>query len=292
MSDLEQHTLAQSFSFEGVGIHSGESARVAVHPAGVDTRRAFRVQGQTIPAHADWVVDTTRCTTLGRDGARLHTVEHLLSALHAYGIDNALIEVEGSEIPILDGSALPYAQLIEQSGIIAQGKPAPTIMLTQSLALEERSSHIQAEPASDFEVTVRVEFEGWREGKAEQSYQAGEGNETKYAQSIAPARTFAFDFEVKQLLAAGLARGGSLDNALIISPPDETTIKSWMESDVEFSTPLRLPQEWCAHKLLDVLGDFALFNARPIMRVTALRPGHGSNVRFVQAVLKQEQSIS
>ncbi len=291
MPNLEQNTLAQFFQFEGVGIHTGEHAHVVVHPAEVDTGRVFRIKEQTIPAHADWVVDTTRCTTLGHDGIRLHTVEHLLSALHAYNIDNAIIEVDGSEIPILDGSALPYTQAIEQSGIIAQGKPANTIALTQPLTLEERSSHIQAEPASNFEVTVRVEFERWREGKAEQSYQADGQNGSWYAQSIAPARTFAFDFEVKQLLAAGLARGGSLDNALIISPPDMTTVTSWMETETEYSTPLRLPDEWCAHKLLDVLGDFALFNARPLMRVTALRPGHGSNVRFVQAVLKQEQSI-
>ena len=291
MPNPEQNTLAQSLRFEGVGIHTGEHAHVVVHPADVDTGRVFRIARQTIPAHAEWVVDTTRCTTLGRDGIRLHTVEHLLSALYAYNIDNAIIEVDGGEIPILDGSALPHAQAIEQSGIIAQDKPANTIALTQPLALEERSSHIQAEPASEFEVTVRVEFERWRGGKAEQSYQSGEGNETQYAQSIAPARTFAFDFEVKQLLAAGLARGGSLDNALIISPPDETTQVTFAETKTEFSTPLRLPQEWCAHKLLDVLGDFALFNARPLMRVIALRPGHGSNVRFVQAVLKQEQSI-
>ena len=290
MSDLEQHTLAHSFHFEGVGIHTGETTRVTVHPADVDTGRAFRVNGQTIPAHADWVVDTTRCTTLGREGTRLHTVEHLLSALHAYRIDNALIEVEGSEIPILDGSALPHAQAIEQSGIIAQSKPARTITLTRALSLEERASHVSAEPALQFDVTVCVEFDHWREGKAEQGYTSGEAGGVSYLQSIAPARTFAFDFEVKQLLAAGLARGGSLDNALIISPPDETSEVSRMGTSTKFSTPLRLPHEWCAHKLLDVLGDFALFNARPLMRVTAFRPGHGSNIRFVQAVLKQEQN--
>ena len=285
----QQHTLKQSFSLEGIGIHTGTQARVTAHPADVDTGRVFLVNGQSIPAYADWIVDTTRCTTLGKEGTRLHTVEHLLSALHAFNVDNAILEVEGIEIPILDGSALPYAQAVEQSGIIAQGKMARTIALPQPLTLEERGSRVSAEPAPVFVVEAQVEFTHWREGKASQSFHSGNNAASFYTRSIAPARTFAFQKEVEQLLAAGLARGGSLDNALIISPPDETTIKSWMEIETEFSTPLRLPQEWCAHKLLDVIGDFALFNARPLMAVTAYKPGHGSNARFVQAALKQEQ---
>jgi UDP-3-O-[3-hydroxymyristoyl] N-acetylglucosamine deacetylase len=137
------------------------------------------------------------------------------------------------------------------------------------------------EPASEFEVALRVEFDGWPEGRAELAYrETQEASSIDYQRDIAPARTFAFRREVEQLLAAGLARGGSLDNALIITPPSD------------FSTPLRVASEWAAHKLLDLLGDFALLDARPRMRVTAVRPGHQINTMTARALLQsgvQEQ---
>ena len=277
-----QQTLAHSFSFSGTGIHTGTYASVTVHPADVDTGRLIRVNSHTIPARADFVVDTTRCTTLAAEGDRIHTVEHLLSALYACQIDNALIELEGIEIPILDGSALPHAIAIEQSGIIAQGKLPNVLRLRQPIRLEDRGSEYSAEPAETLRIECCVEFAAWPVGNTSHIFEMGEGlypsPRDVYRDAIAPARTFAFAQEVEHLIAAGLARGGSLDNALIITPPDI------------FSSPLRLPGEWCAHKLLDMLGDLALVNARVSLSLKAMRPGHKGNVRIARLLLEQYQS--
>ena len=276
-----QQTLAGPFTFSGVGIHTGTHATVTVHPAEVDTGRVIRVQSLSFPARADFVVETTRCTTLAVEGVRVYTVEHLLSALHAYQIDNALIDIEGVEVPILDGSALPHALAIEQSGIIGQNKAPHTLKLSRPLLLEDRSSVLSANPvdANVLRIEVSTEFDVWPAGSTSQTFAMGvdttQNLANAYREQIAPARTFAFEHEVAQLLAAGLARGGSLKNALVITPPDT------------FSSPLRLQGEWCAHKLLDVLGDLALVNARLVLDLKALRPGHTGNVRFARLLLEQ-----
>lgn len=255
-----------------MGIHSGAQGRVTVHPADVDTGRVFQVGSVTIPARAEFVTDTSRSTRLGRDGAAVGTVEHLLSALHAWGIDNARIVVEGPEIPILDGSAAPFAEAVCAVGVRGQGRPARTISLRTPISIEQGSTRIVAEPTSGLNLRVCTTFENWAEGTAECRAAFGPQTTERYRTEIAPARTFAFHAEVEKLLEAGLARGGSLDNALIITPPSG------------YSTPLRLPQEWCAHKMLDLLGDLALADARLEMRVDALRPGHRANVAFVMAL--------
>jgi UDP-3-O-[3-hydroxymyristoyl] N-acetylglucosamine deacetylase len=274
---VEQQTLAQAFTLEGVGIHTGAAGRVTAHPAPADTGRVFRSGGRDIPARADHVADTSRCTTLGADGARVSTVEHLLSALHGLGVDNVIIEVVGPEIPILDGSALPWVEAIQAAGVAAQGVPARVFTLAEPCEVAEGASRFQAAPGDGLRVEVVTEFHEWPEGRASQAYASGPEGARRYVDQVAPARTFAFRREVEMLLAAGLAKGGSLDNALIISPPDT------------FSTPLRLPQEWCAHKLLDVIGDLALVDARLNVHLTAIRPGHRLNVRLAGALLEQHK---
>ncbi|MCW3053516.1 MAG: UDP-3-O-[3-hydroxymyristoyl] N-acetylglucosamine deacetylase [Chthonomonadales bacterium] len=278
MSRMEQQTVAGSFTLEGVGIHTGKLGRVTVYPADVDAGRSFQVGGITIPAHADFVTDTSRSTRLGRDGATVSTVEHLLSALHAWGVDNARIVVEGPEIPILDGSAAPFAEAVQQVGVRGQGKAARTLSLQKPVILEQRGTRFTAEPAQGLYLSVRTEFEDWPEGSAVCRADIRPETAAIYQVNIAPARTFAFRAEVEQLLKAGLALGGSLDNALIITPPDG------------FSTPLRVPQEWCEHKMLDLIGDLALANARLELQVDALRPGHRANVAFVMALLESSRT--
>lgn len=272
---MEQQTLAGAFTLEGVGIHTGAYGRITVTPAEIDTGRVFVAGGVTIPARAEFVTDTSRSTRLGRDGVTVSTVEHLLSALHAWGVDNARIEVEGPEIPILDGSAAPFAAAVQQVGVRGQGKAARTLSLSKPVIIEERGVRIAAEPAADLHLSVRTEFDNWPEGSAECNAAVRPETSPAYQAEIAPARTFAFQAEVEQLLKAGLARGGSLDNALIITPPNG------------FSAPLRVPLEWCAHKMLDLIGDLALADARLEMRVEALRPGHRANVAFTTALLAQ-----
>ncbi len=274
---MEQQTLAGSFTLEGVGIHTGARGRVTVMPAEVDSGRVFLVGDIAIPARADYVTDTSRSTRLGRDSASVSTVEHLLSALHAWGVDNAHIVVEGPEIPILDGSAAPFAEAVHSVGVLRQGKPAHTLTLRNPVSIEQGGTRLSAEPATGLHLHVRTTFEAWPEGSAEAEAEIHRAATETYRTHIAPARTFAFAAEVEMLLKAGLALGGSLDNALIITPPHG------------YSAPLRMPQEWCAHKMLDLIGDLALANARLEMRVDAMRPGHRANVAFVTALLAQGQ---
>jgi UDP-3-O-[3-hydroxymyristoyl] N-acetylglucosamine deacetylase len=269
---MNQRTLSSHFSIQGTGIHSGAAARVSVRPAAPDSGRVFRCGGVTIPAGVEYVVDTTRSTTLGSDGTRIGTVEHLLSALAGCGIDNCEIEVDGPEIPILDGSARPFVEAILSSGVEAQHVPARFARVREPLPVAVGASELRAEPSDRLSIRVTTEFDDWPEGAATVSTDGHDGIPGGYADRIAPARTFAFRNEVEMLIAAGLARGGSLDNALIVTPPDS------------FSTPLRVPAEWCAHKMLDVIGDLALLNARPLMTITAHRPGHRVNTAFAAAI--------
>ncbi|HLK59614.1 MAG TPA: UDP-3-O-acyl-N-acetylglucosamine deacetylase [Chthonomonadaceae bacterium] len=273
---MQQRTLAAPFTVEGVGIHTGVVSRVTAHPADTDTGRVFQTGRVLIPARAEYVVDTARCTTLGSEGARISTVEHLLSALMGFSIDNALIVVEGPEIPILDGSALPFVEAIRSAGVREQTRAPRVLTLEAPLELHAGNGSIRAMPAaSTLELEVTTDFADWREGDATLTAYLEPEDAEAYAAHIAPARTFAFQQEVDALLAAGLAKGGSLDNALIITPPDG------------FSRPLRLPSEWCAHKMLDLLGDLALTDRRLQIHVAAIRPGHTLNTRFAAALLAQ-----
>lgn len=267
-----QQTLAHPFLLEGVGIHTGATGRIVVHPADPNTGRRFEAGGEIIPAQVSYVVDTARCTTLGRNGVRVSTVEHLLAALHGCGIDNARIEVFGPEIPILDGSARPFVEAIQAAGIETQQVPARELRLAGPVAFSEGGCLLRAVPAERFTLEVQTEFADWPEGKAVSRAEIAPELAERFASEVAPARTFAFMREVEALLAAGLAKGGSLDNALVVTPPDH------------FSTPLRLPQEWCVHKLLDVIGDFALLDARLCLHLTATRPGHRANVQFAAKI--------
>jgi UDP-3-O-[3-hydroxymyristoyl] N-acetylglucosamine deacetylase len=258
-------------------MHTGVPCRVTVHPAAPGTGRIIHTQNVAIPARADHVVATLRSTTLGRDGVSVGTVEHLLSALHGFGVDNVLIEVTGPEIPILDGSALPFAQAIQEAGLTEQGCPAHTQLLRAPFSLTEGDSEAVVVPASALRLEVVTEFAEWPEGQAAACFAVGPESMADYTATVAPARTFAFQREAQMLLAAGLAQGGSLDNALVITPPNT------------FSTPLRLPTEWCAHKLLDLIGDLALVDARLQMQVHLRRPGHRINTLLARRLLEQSE---
>lgn len=265
-----QNTITTSFKLQGTGIHSGKACSIHAHPQEAGVGRVFLVNGTPIPAHADYVTNTTRSTTLAKDSSTVSTVEHLLSALAGCDVDNVLVEVEGPEIPILDGSALPFIEAILSAGITAlPGTEAKTVSLDAPVSLKLGDSLLVATPADSFKPTILVYFDEWHEGSVFFSIDATDFHK-EYLTKVAPARTFAFAREVEMLRAAGLAQGGSLDNALIITPPDE------------FSSPLRVPKEWAAHKLLDVIGDLALLDARLQFELDAIRPGHRINTAFAK----------
>ncbi|HSV75121.1 MAG TPA: UDP-3-O-acyl-N-acetylglucosamine deacetylase [Chthonomonadales bacterium] len=259
-----QRTVGGSFELRGVGIHSGATCTARVEPAAECHGIAFVVAGVTIPAVADCVVETTRCTTLGRDGARIGTVEHLLAALAGLCVDNAVVAVDGPELPAIDGSALPWVEAILGAGVIEQSATAAAWSPETPEVLSVGASWYVAIPSSDLVLTCVSSFEHPMLGVCAVAHRESAG---AFARDIAPARTFGLAEEVERLLAAGLALGGSLDNSLVVYPD-------------RFSTPLRLPDEWARHKMLDLIGDLSLAGVRVAAAITAICPGHQGNAAF------------
>lgn len=280
---LEETTLQTSFEVHGAGIHGGVPATVRLSPAPPGSGVRFVCLPHTalpdlrepveIPALANRVVDTRRCTSLGAENARLDTVEHLLSALYGLGIDNARIEVCGPEIPILDGSALPWVERILAAGLVTQGRARVPLSLSRTVALSVGDSWLVAAPADRFSITCVAHWEHPLLGTLSATFAA---DPRLYAQEIAPARTFGFAAEIEALRKAGLAKGGTLENALVIY-------------DDHFSDSLRVPDECLRHKMLDLWGDLSLVGGVLNARITAIKPGHRINTAF--AALLAENSV-
>ncbi len=232
-----------------------------------------------IPARADYVIDTSRCTVLGSEGVLVSTVEHLLSALSGCNIDNAIIEVVGSELPILDGSSLPWVEEILNVGVAKQSQEAHFFKIKSKSEIVQGHSICEASPAEEFSIEVTTQFDNWPEGSSTICAVLGVDIDS-YCSHISPARTFAFLQEVQAILDSGLAKGGSLENVLIITPP------------ATYSSPLRVEKEWCAHKILDCIGDLALLNARSCFHMRAIRPGHRINNAMARELLLRSEQAS
>jgi UDP-3-O-[3-hydroxymyristoyl] N-acetylglucosamine deacetylase len=261
---MEQHTLREALAFEGVGLHTGAAASVRILPQAAQTGLRFSLGGRApFPATTDYVVDTRRATVLGDGHGTVSTVEHVLSALFGMGVDNALIEVDGPEIPVLDGSAAVFADAILAAGLTAQGTPRARLRLDAPLVFAEGDAVLVASPApadalgDGFRLRFAVEFQA----PVGAQYFDATIDAAAYRRDIAQARTFGYLHEVEALRSAGLARGGSLDNALVFGPEGPLT-------------PLRWPNEVVRHKALDLIGDFALLGAWPAFEIIAIKSGH------------------
>jgi UDP-3-O-[3-hydroxymyristoyl] N-acetylglucosamine deacetylase len=258
---IEQKTLRQAVRLEGVGLHTGSNAVVDVVPAERDAGVVFvlRAGGTavTVPATADFVVDTSRATVLGREGASVSTTEHLLSALFAAGVTNAEIRVTGAEIPIGDGSAQGFFEAIESAGVVSQNVPRRTFAPDQPLFVTSGDRMVAVLPAPAFAVRFVADFPA----PIGTQYFYGEIDAQLYRREIAGARTFGYLHEVEALRARGLALGGSLENALVFGPDGPMQ-------------PLRWPNEVVRHKVLDLIGDFALLGAWPQCEIVAIKSGH------------------
>jgi UDP-3-O-[3-hydroxymyristoyl] N-acetylglucosamine deacetylase len=260
-----QHTLRGDLAFEGPGLHTGAFCRVRVLPREASFGLQFQLNGKArFPAHAAYVSETRRATVLGSDGQTVSTVEHLLSALFAMGVDNALIEVEGPEIPALDGSSALLCESITRIGLTEQMTPRGVFTIAEPASFQDGEARVVVLPSDAFRVCFVVNF---AEPIGRQCMDATIEPES-YAREIASARTFGFLHETQALLAAGLARGGSLDNALVFAPDGPMT-------------PLRWPNEPARHKVLDLIGDFALLGAWPLCEIIAFKSGHRLHVRAV-----------
>ena len=270
---MKQHTLRQPLSFSGAGLHTGKPVNLRVSPAPVDTGIRFvrtDLQGAVVPALVDCVGQTRRATSLSYLGVKVLTPEHLLSALSTMGVDNALIELDAPEVPILDGSARPYAEAIRATGLVEQDALRNSLVIERPFVYEDRrsGSRIAFEPAGETCIDVTIDFDSKVVGVQRAVFDAT----TDYVSQIAPCRTFCFLREVKPLLRLGLIKGGSLDNALVVDEP--RGYYGGMEPYFD-NEPAR-------HKLLDLLGDLSLAG-RPIQgRITAYKPGHKANTQALK----------
>jgi len=264
-----QHTLRAVLEFAGVGLHTGADARLRIHPQPPGTGLVFQLgaDGPLIPALAEWIAETRRATVLGNGEATVSTVEHVLSALFALGADNALLEVEGPEVPALDGSAEAFAAAIARVGLLEQDQPRRRFVVERPQAFEHGESRLIALPADEFRVVVCVDFPAPVGAQFFASAIEPEG----YRDEIAPARTFGYLHEVEALRAAGLARGGSLDNALVFAENGPLT-------------PLRWPNEVVRHKVLDLIGDLALLGAWPRGEFVSIKSGHRLHATATRAL--------
>jgi UDP-3-O-[3-hydroxymyristoyl] N-acetylglucosamine deacetylase len=265
-----QQTLRETIAFAGVGLHTGTDARLRLVPAPANAGLRVRLDGgEAFCATSESVVDTRRATVLGDGDRTVSTVEHVLSALFALGVDNALIEVDGGEVPVLDGSAAPYADAIAAAGLCEQDAPRRRFRIDVPAVFEDGDAVVVVSPSptDSFRLRFAVDFAA----PVGAQYLDVTVDAATYRSEIAPARTFGYLHEVEALLAAGLARGGSLDNALVFGSEGPLT-------------PLLWPNEVVRHKALDLIGDFALLGAWPALDVIAIKSGHRLHQKVVAAL--------
>ncbi len=253
-----QTTLRDAIAFEGAGLHTGAPARVRILPAPAGHGLRFRVNDAVeFPARADYVVDTVRATVVGVGEHRVSTVEHLLSALLGCGVDNALIAVDGPEIPVEDGSAKVFADAVEAVGLATLHEARARWIPTETRVFRDGDKVLVVAPASSFRVRMLVDYPL----PIGTQYVETEITPEKYRTDVAPNRTFGFLHEVESLVKRGLAQGGTLENAVVFGPDGPLA-------------PLRSPTEPARHKILDLVGDFALLGAYPQCEVIAVKSGH------------------
>jgi UDP-3-O-[3-hydroxymyristoyl] N-acetylglucosamine deacetylase len=280
---LRQRTLKTLVSASGVGLHTGQKVRITLRPAPADTGVVFRrvdlVPPVDLAARADAVGETRLSSCLVRDGVKIYTVEHLMSALGGLGVDNVYVDLDASELPIMDGSASPFVLLIQQAGIVEQAAPKRFLRVLRTVEVKDGDKWARIEPFAGYKLSFSIEF---RHPVIERSTQAVEVNfaETSYLKEIARARTFGFMHEVEDLRDSGLALGGGLDNAVVL---DEYRVLN--------ADGLRFADEFIRHKLLDAIGDLYLLGKPLLGAFSAHKSGHALNNRLVRALLAEAGAL-
>ncbi|PKP82982.1 MAG: UDP-3-O-[3-hydroxymyristoyl] N-acetylglucosamine deacetylase [Alphaproteobacteria bacterium HGW-Alphaproteobacteria-18] len=274
-----QHTLAKAVSCAGVGVHSGQRARLNLLPAPVNTGVVFlrtdvpKGTGR-VPAHAETVSDTQLGTTISNDhGVSVAVVEHLLAAIAGLGIDNLLVEIDAAEVPIMDGSSSVFYEMMMLAGIKAQGALRRRIRVLETVEVTDGPKRASLSPVADDSLTMRarIEYTDKTIGVQQMALRLLPGS---FARDLAFARTFGFARDVDMLRSMGLARGGSLENAVVID-----------EDGVMNPEGLRVEDEFIRHKMLDAVGDLMLAGAPIAGAYDAVQPGHGINNKLVRALL-------
>jgi UDP-3-O-[3-hydroxymyristoyl] N-acetylglucosamine deacetylase len=275
MTYWKQRTVAKRVACTGVGLHSGKPATLTLAPAPADSGITFvRMDlGVELPARSERVVDTTLSTSLGNGIARIATVEHVMAALHGMGIDNCRVEVDGPEVPILDGSAAPFVCLIQEAGVRLLPLGKRYIVLERPVEIRDGDKVARLEPADGFSIDFTADFA--HPLITNQSFRVALSDRT-FEREVARARTFCFLRDIERMQAMGLARGGSLENAIVV---DEFSILN--------PEGLRFSDEFARHKVLDAVGDLALLGLPVVAHLTAVKSGHALNQALVRKVLAE-----
>jgi len=295
----KQHTLSKPANISGTGLHTGvlvDMKLVPAHPGfGIQFHRIDLPNSSYVKADCDFVTDTSRGTTLQNGEARVSTVEHLLAALVGMGVDNVLIELNGPEIPIMDGSSQPFIELIEDTGVAEQEAAKAWYSLEENIYHydEQKRVEMTALPSASYQITTLIDFNSPVLG----TQHAGLKNMRDFKTAIAPCRTFCFLHELEMLLDNNLIKGGDINNAIVVvdKKVDDEELKRlkkvFKKDRIEVKSEgylnnleLRFPNEPARHKLLDVIGDLALIGYPIKARIIANRPGHSSNVEFAKKI--------
>jgi UDP-3-O-[3-hydroxymyristoyl] N-acetylglucosamine deacetylase len=276
---LRQRTLKSLIRASGVGLHTGQKVRIALRPAPPDTGIVFRridlASPVDLPARADLVGEARLASTLVKGEVKVHTVEHLMSALSGLGVDNAFVDIDAAELPIMDGSASPFALLIQQAGIEEQAAPKRFLRVRKTVEVKDGDKWARLEPHQGFKLSFSIDFRHPVIDRSTQSVTV-DFAETSYLKEIARARTFGFMHEVEDLKGSGFALGGGLDNAVVLD-----------EQGVLNAEGLRFADEFIRHKLLDAIGDLYLLGRPLLGAFTAHKSGHALNNRLVRTALAE-----
>lgn len=295
----KQHTLKSAVSISGTGLHTGIKVDMILNPAnagfGIQFQRIDLAGQPIVKADCDLVTDTSRGTTLEDKGVKVSTVEHILAALVGMGVDNCLVELNGPEIPIIDGSSAPFVEIIEEAEVVEQEAAKLWYTIDSNIAYydDEKRVEMVAMPAIEYQITTLIDFNSPVLG----TQHAGLKHLKNFKSEIAPCRTFCFLHELEMLLENNLIKGGDINNAIVIvdKPVSEAEMerlgKAFGRNKMEVKSggylnnlELRFPNEPARHKLLDIIGDLALIGTPVKAHIIANRPGHSSNVSFAKKI--------
>jgi UDP-3-O-[3-hydroxymyristoyl] N-acetylglucosamine deacetylase len=272
---FRQRTLAQNVALSGTGVHSGKKNNIMVRPAmenhGIKFRRVDLPGTQDIPALFKRVVDTSLATVLGINGAIVSTIEHLMASFAGLGIDNALVEMDEYEMPIMDGSAKEFTRALSAAGIVTQDLPRHVMIIKKPVRVQTQDKYVEVLPAPCFKITCAIDFDHHLIGKQTLTF---DRTKNDFEKEISHARTFGFIQDLEILKRFSLGKGGSLDNAIVI------------DKDKILNTGgLRYPDEFVRHKLLDSLGDFSLLGMPIQGHIITHKSGHTLNHMFIEKLL-------
>jgi len=276
---MNQTTISRSIETSGIGLHTGVEVNLALKPAPENTGYIFvrtDLDNFEIPASVEYISHCSYATTLMRRGVVLSTCEHLLSALRGSGVDNCFIELDNIEIPIMDGSSENFVELLERAGLVEQKAARRSFQVLEKVEFEQGDRRMSIEPSDRYEIECVINFPHPFINNQSFHFVFENGS---FGKEIASARTFGFTTEIETLRRANLALGGSLDNAIVLTPGGMLN-----------ETPLRFEDEFVRHKILDIIGDFALLGMPILGKITAEKSGHSVHAALMSKLLKTESA--